>query len=273
MTTYLLLTVFFGYLAGAVLYFLSFELQSEALYRPAKLVVFGSILFHGALLPSSFIQNPHFSITTLAEYLEVVSFLMIAISFAVEWRAKTRFLLLFSLPIVLVFCFLAVLLAHQKQPAALMTHLPGWLWIHTGLILSGFTSLIVSVSSALMYLLQSAQLKSKHPGPAFLKLPSLDTLDRLHCVSLSAGVVLFSLGIASGFIWARQMKEFLEILKDPKVSLSFLTCLMYWTILSFRLSALRRGQKIAMGTVFIFIFLFITLLSSIYAPSGFHRGF
>ncbi len=197
---------------------------------------------------------------------------MIVISFVIEWRTKTRFLLLFSLPIVMIFCLLAALLSRQELLVIAM-HESDWLWIHAGLILIGFTSLIVSVSAALMYLLQSAQLKSKHLGETFLKLPSLGALDRLHFASLSAGVVLFSLGVISGFIWARQLKEVREILRDPKVTLSFLTCLMYWTILSFRLSTLRRGQKIAMGTVFIFIFLFITLVSSIYAPSGFHKGF
>lgn len=148
-----------------------------------------------------------------------------------------------------------------------------WFWIHMGLILSGFTALLVSVFSALMYLLQSAQLKSKKPGWVFLKLPSLNALDRLHFASLSVGVVLFSLGLLSGFLWAREIKGLGEIIKDPKVTLSFLACLMYWIVLSVRLSALRRGQKIAMSTVFIFIFLFITLMSSIYPPSGFHRGF
>src|SRR3989338_1724756 len=225
----MLLMVFFGYLAGLVLYFLSFELQNESLYKPAKRVVLVSILFHLGLLSFSFIQNQGLAITTLAEYMDVASFLMILISFIIEWRMKTRFLLFFSLFIVLVFCLLAALLSHQKQSALLM-HESDWLWIHTGLILSGFTSLIVSASSAFMYLLQSAQLKSKHPGWAFLRLPSLNALDRLHFISLSIGVVLFSLGIVSGFIWAREIKELREILRDPKVSLSFLTCLMYWTI-------------------------------------------
>lgn len=272
MSALLLPAIFFGYFTGLVLYFISFELQNDSFYKPAKQVVLVSILSHAALLMAILLRTPGHSITSLAETIDVVSFLMIAITFIIEWKTKTRFLLLFSLPIVLLFCLMALLLSHNNQ-SAVMPQGSLWLWMHTGLILTGFTGLILSVSSALMYLLQSSQLKSKHPGLAFLKLPSLNALDRLHFVSLTVGVVLFSLGIVTGFIWAREMKEMGEIMKDPKVYLSFLTCLMYWTILSFRLSALRRGQKIAMGTIFIFIFLFITLMSSLYAPSGFHKGF
>lgn len=272
MASVMLLAVFFGYLTGFVLTFLSFELQNEALRAPAKMIVLASIALHAGVLLLTFAVAPGPSITTLAETINVVAFLMITISFLLEWRSSTKFLLLFSMPVVLLFCLLAMLLSRSSQPMPSMQG-SAWLWIHTGLILSGFTSLILSMCAAAMYLLQSAQLKSKQLGKVFLKMPSLDALDKLHFTLLSAGVVLFSLGIASGFFWAKEMQELRQILKDPKVSLSFLTCLMYWTVLSFRLSALRRGQKIAMGTLFIFIFLFITLMSSVYAPSGFHKGF
>ena len=89
--------MFFGYLAGLVLYFLSFELQSDSYYKPAKLIVLASILLHFGLLLFSFIENQGLAITTLAEYMGSASFLMILISFLIEWRTKTRFLLLFSL--------------------------------------------------------------------------------------------------------------------------------------------------------------------------------
>ncbi|MGH7198010.1 MAG: hypothetical protein ACREH5_04625, partial [Candidatus Omnitrophota bacterium] len=79
--------------------------------------------------------------------------------------------------------------------------------------------------------------------------------------------------ILSGLAWATEMRELGSVLKDPKVALSFLTCLLYWVILAFRLSALRRGQKIAVGTLLVFALLFVTLLSSTYAPSEFHKGF
>ncbi len=76
-----------------------------------------------------------------------------------------------------------------------------------------------------------------------------------------------------GILWAKKTDELREVFKDPTVILSFLTCFMYWVILSFRLSALRRGQKIAISTVLVFVLLFLTMLSSNVAPTGFHKGF
>ncbi len=99
-----------------------------------------------------------------------------------------------------------------------------WLWIHIALLVTGLMCLLMAVVSALMYLLQSAQIKSKHLGNVFLKLPALDVLDRLHFYYLSAGVIIFTLGLVSGMFWARDLKRFDQIFKDPLAVLSFITC-------------------------------------------------
>jgi len=47
-----------------------------------------------------------------------------------------------------------------------------------------------------------------------------------------------------------------ELFKDPKVILSLLTGFFYWMIFGLRLLTLRRGQKIALGTLLVFALLF-----------------
>ena len=173
-----------------------------------------------------------------------------------------RYFVLFSLPVAIFIFLIAVIYLHPMTGAQGGQESSRWLWLHLGLILSGLAGLLTAVSSAMMYLLQSAQLKSKHPGNVFFKLPSLDSLDRAHFVSLVWGSLLFSLGIASGILWAQNLKELGQMLADKKVILSFATCLMYWGILFLRFSSLRRGQKIAIGTVCVFILLFVTIVSS-----------
>ena len=146
------------------------------------------------------------------------------------------------------------------------------IWIHMSLIIGGILCLIAAFSSAAMYLLQAAQLKSKKFKNIFFKLPSLEALDKFHFLSLSWGVVLFTLGLLSGFFWAENQNALGKVLRDPRILLSFTTCFMYWAVLSFRLSAASRGQKIALGTVISFLLLFVTLISSSVAPSWYHRG-
>ena len=149
----------------------------------------------------------------------------------------------------------------------------GWLWLHLSLIFAGFIGLAAAVGSAVLYLWQSSQLKSKHPNGTFLKLPSLEMLDRVHFRALVTGVIFFSLGILTGFIWATDLKVLGSLWRDPRVSLSFLTCFLYWIVAGVRITSLRRGQKIAIGTLIVFGLLFITFISTYYAPSSIHPGF
>ena len=147
-----------------------------------------------------------------------------------------------------------------------------WILLHSSLIMMGLACLITSFSTAVMYLLLAAQLKSKKFGNIFFKLPPLETLDRIHFRGLSWGVVLFTLGLVSGFFWAESADALGKVLKDPRILLSFTTCLMYWWVLSFRLGAASRGRKIVMGTVISFLLLVVMLASSGLAPSWYHKG-
>lgn len=263
------LAVFSSYLASLFLYFADFESQRDHFYRAARFAAGFGLALHAIFLLFFFTTGDAFASPILTE--ATASFLVILVSFWLERAYRARFLMLFSLPVALFLCMIGIV--HVKPALAGNEPRGWWLWLHSGLMLSGFAGLVAAVSSAAMYLLQSAQLKSKHLGRVFLELPSLDTLDKIHFLSLSWGVILFSLGILSGVVWASDLNALGELFHDPKVLMSLAACLFYGVILSFRLSALRRGQKIAASTVLLFALLLGTLFTSYVAPSTFHRGF
>lgn len=142
---------------------------------------------------------------------------------------------------------------------------------HLWFIFMGLASFVIAALAAIVYLFQSAQLKSKHPGSLFLKLPSLDLLDRLHFASLIIGVILFSLGILTGLFSAKDPTALKLVLRDPKVMLSLAACLLYWVILGFRFFSMGRGQKIAVSTVLACMLLF-ALAAAMHGapPTSFH---
>lgn len=262
-----------AYLAGWVLYLVNFETQNPVFFDWGKKSIFAGFLAHLAVLSAVVWRGSLPDSGVLSHW--VAPFLILSAAVFMEWRYKTRIWMLFSLPVVLLFCVLAFVLKPGDGPAGLRAVGPGWYLVaHTGFILSGFAGMITAVLSAAMYLVQSYQLKSKRIGNFFLKLPALDTLDRIHFRSLTIGVVLFSLGILSGLFWAKDLKELHQVFRDPKVMLSFLTCFSYWLVLGFRLSALSRGQKIAAGTVITFVLLLATFVTThdyvpVTPPGGF----
>ena len=68
-------------------------------------------------------------------------------------------------------------------------------------------------------------------------------------------------------VWASLHK----VLKEPQSLLVILVCLLYWVILGARITALRRGQKIAIGTLLVFLLLVLTVAGS-GGLAGFHKG-
>lgn len=255
----LYLAIFLGYLLSFALYFASFELSQGRLAGWDKRIMALTLCAHlVALAPLLAGRGPDLTAPFMNIY--ALTFLILVFSFFMEWRYHARYLMMFSLPITLIFSLLAVLLSNR--PIAQGSAATPWLWAHVGLLIAGFACLLTAAAGALMYLLQSYQIKSKHLGNAFLKLPSLNTLDILHFRALAWGVILFSLGILCGILWAQDLRGLGQVLRDPRATLSFVTCFLYWLVLSFRLSALRRGQKIAAGTLIIFALLIVTWMSS-----------
>ena len=268
-TEFLFWIVLAGYWLSWLFYFLNFEIQKESYFIAAKKILVACLSLHFFLILG--VSATHGWPAT--QRLEaMVPFTILLLSFVMELKYRARFLTLFSLPAA-IFLTLFVLLWHAHRASGAETWAQdAWFWMHSGFIFLGLVGFVMALSSAVMYLLQSSQLKSKHPGKTFLKLPALDTLDKIHFRSLVGGVILFSLGILSGLYWATDLEELNQIIRDPKVLLSLLTCFMYWLIVALRISALRRGQKIAAGTLIVFLLLFATMMSSYYAPSPFHRG-
>lgn len=145
-----------------------------------------------------------------------------------------------------------------------------WLWTHLGLVIAGIAGIAGAVVCAALYLWQSFQLKSKHPDASFMRLPSLDALDRMHFRSLIGGVLLFTLGLLAGVVWAGDLRELGELRRDPRAVLSLVACFLFWVIVSVRLSILRRGQKIALSTLIAFLLLSMAVVSSHIVPGAFH---
>lgn len=252
-----------AYLTSLVLYFVNFEFQKEALLGVARRVVFLALAAHFCFIVVLLVRQRPLPLAEASAF--AVPLFILFFAYFIEWRYGAKYLMLFCLPVSLILSVFAII--HWRQtPVTANTAPSAWFWLHVAFMLTGLVGLVIAVSSAAMYLLQSAQLKSKHLGKVFLRLPSLDALDRLHFRALVIGVVFFSFGILGGIFRAKGLKELGALAHDPKVMLSYVTCILYWLILSLRLSKLRRGQKIALSTVVVFAF----LLGAYFAPSWVH---
>ena len=141
-----------------------------------------------------------------------------------------------------------------------------WILAHVILIFLGLAFFAVAFVAGIFYIFEEKEIKEKKLGRLSIKLPSLNTLDKVNHFSLITGFSIITLGIALGFFAANQT------LGDNwkwgnKETWSILSWLLYAILLNFRLSSGWKGRKAATGAIIGFCIILFTLLIQYVIPS------
>ena len=153
------------------------------------------------------------------------------------------------------------LLPHQLQNL--------WLPAHVAPAVLGYAVFAIAFCLSLIYLLQERQLKSKRKGDLFRRLPSLETLDDLNYRFVTWGFALFTIGLITGSLLAKQAWGELWSWEPVQV-LSLITWLLYAALLHGRTVGWR-GRKAATFTILGFLLLVSFLSVNLVFP-GKHGG-
>jgi ABC-type transport system involved in cytochrome c biogenesis permease subunit len=107
--------------------------------------------------------------------------------------------------------------------------------------------------------LQERRLKTRRGRGVLRFLPSLETLDRLNYACLVWGLILLTLGIVTGIVWAHTAwGRFWS--SDPKLVFSLVTWGIYVVLLQGRMTAGWRGRWAATLTIAGFAVIVISLV-------------
>jgi len=88
------------------------------------------------------------------------------------------------------------------------------------------------------------EIKAKHLGFFYARLPSLQVLDRMNHRAIQVGWLFLTIGLIVGVIWAAQARSYAPVvpqlqamsLEDPKIFVA----LLCWIVYSFELFGARR---------------------------------
>ena len=149
----------------------------------------------------------------------------------------------------------------------------GWFYLHVVFAFIGYAVFAVAFATAVMYLLQRRQLKSRKSfDSVFHRLPSLEVLDDLNQKLISMGFPLFTVAMAAGIYWAHESKILgPDWPNDPKIVFTGITWLLYAALFHVRLLAVARGKRVAHLTIIAFVFVVLTFLGTRYLPGGPHE--
>lgn len=165
---------------------------------PGRLAVWGvrlGWLAQTALLVAQAAQADAFPWSTWAGALNLLSWLVVSVYLVWGCRASFRLLGLAVTPVA------ALLLAAAWAgggTGAEGDHPGVLLALHVSLMLAGFAAFVLAGGLAGLYLWQERRLKRREPRVLRLRIPPLDTLDRLEARTLAAGLGALTLGISVG---------------------------------------------------------------------------
>lgn len=117
-----------------------------------------------------------------------------------------------------------------------------WFETHVSSLLVAYASFALACVISVTYLLLFKELKGKHLGVFYARLPSLQILDRMNGRAVTVGWLFLTLGLAVGAIWLVQVRpeaadprvQAMSLL-DPKI----FTVLICWAVYTFELYARR----------------------------------
>ncbi|MEZ0575366.1 cytochrome C assembly family protein [Halodesulfovibrio aestuarii] len=191
-------------------------------------------------------------------YISMLSWSLLLIYFFMWWRFKLSFLSLTASPLALV---LFIGSFHAKG----MSQIPkawsaAFFGLHIGTLFFSFGLLAMAFGAGILFIRLEKKIKSKEPLSDFEKeLPALNTFDKVNQLAVVAGFPLYTVGLVTGFIWARV--EWGRILSgDPKEIVSLGVWFVYAWLFHQRLVMGWRGRKAAGAAIWIFSICMFSLI-------------
>jgi len=256
------------YALSIVGYLLYLGYQKDVLSRAASWLTAAGFLTQSLFLVVRGVMAGHHPISNLLESLNFFAWAIVLSYFLLQYRFRIKVLGALVLPIAVAMMAFSLPLDKEIEPLipALQSN---WLGIHTTLAFIGNAFFVIAFTGSVFYLVQERQLKSKHTGSLFHRLPSLDVLDRLLYRSLTIGFILMTFGIITGAVWAASAWGSYWSW-DPKETWSLITWFIYAALVHARMTIGWRGRKAAYLCIVGFAAILFTFLGVNLVLGGLH---
>ncbi len=204
-------------------------------------------------------------------YIQFLSWSLLVIYFYMWWRMRYSFLGLTASPLAMLLFIGSFSLTGVQ--GTLPTEWTGMFFgLHIGTLFLSFGLLAMAFGAGLLFMRLDRKIKTKEPLSNFDKdMPALSTFDRVNHIAVMAGFPLYTIGMASGFIWARLAWGRL-LSADPKEIVSIFVWFMFAWLFHQRLALGRRGRKAALAVIWLFAISVFSLVGiNVFMPT--HHSF
>jgi ABC-type uncharacterized transport system permease subunit len=230
------------YVAALAAYAWHFARRQPTVGRTATtLLVFGA-LAHTFVIGMQTMDVGHVPFANASAATSTFVLLLALAYLYVEMTTDERAMGVFILPMLAVLQMIPALKPGHEERAALLS---GPLFnLHVSSLLFAYASFALACVIGITYVLLFKEIKAKHLGFFYARLPSLQVLDSMNQKAIVIGWVFLTIGLLVGAVWTAQVRGTAPgdpnvqamSLQDPKIFVAIVS----WAIYSFQAFAARR---------------------------------
>ena len=231
------------YAVALVAYLWHFARRNPAVGRAATTLLVAAALAHTFVIGMKTMEVGHVPVAGATSAISTFVWLLALAYLYIEMTTDERAMGVFILPLLVLLQTIPAFRPGVEDRAAV---LQGPLFgIHVSSLLFAYASFALACVIGITYVLLLKEIKAKHLGFFYARLPSLQVLDRMNQRAIAIGWIFLTIGIIVGAVWAAQAQGSYGAgdprvqamsLQDPKIFVA----LVCWVVYSFELFAARR---------------------------------
>jgi len=254
----LFLSVICLYLSGTVLYLLGVLWHARTLRRVSYIAAIAGFILHSACLGLSLREEAGTALLRGEFYFSLLAWSLLLIFFFLWWRLRMDFLGLLASPFALILFLSSQAVGGARQLPETLAGL--FFGLHIGSLFLSISLLAMACGTGAGYLFLERKIKTKEKLSGFARaLPSLSTFDRANQWAVTGGFPLYTIGLVSGFLWAKLTWQ--RIFSwDPKEVVAIFIWLLFAFLFHQRLFMGWRGRKTAWLAIWVFSLSIVSML-------------
>jgi ABC-type uncharacterized transport system permease subunit len=229
------------YAAAFAAYAWHFAWRQASAGRAATTLLVAAALAHTFVIGMQTVEVGNIPVAGATSAISTFVWLLALSYLYTEMTTDERAMGVFILPLLAALQAIPAFRGIEGRSAVLQGPLFG---IHVSSLLFAYASFALACVIGITYVLLFKEIKAKHLGFFYARLPSLQVLDRMNHRAIVIGWIFLTAGLIVGVVWAAQAQAYgprdprvqAMALHDPKIFVA----LVCWIVYSFELFAARR---------------------------------
>ena len=264
------------YAAAGVAYAIHFARRDSAVGRAATTLLLFGALVHTFVIGMQTMEVRHLPFANFSRAVSSFVWLLTLSYLYLELTTDERSMGVFILPVIIGLQLIPVLHPGVERADPVLDS--PWFWVHVSSLLFAYASFALAGVLGVTYMLQFKEIKKKHLGYFYTRLPSLQILDIMNSRAVTVGLVFLTFGVIVGAVWTAQARTIAPddpnlramSIDDPKIFVALLT----WGVYSFAVFARRTlgwtGRRAAWLSSLGFAFAMVNFLAINYFVTTSH---